>query len=487
MMLLVLLGCPAGTDTAPTHDSGDTADSAVDTDSGGDTAVQAERSLAAAGIQVTGMSSSATGNAVAGPGDLDGDGVDDLVVTAYYIDRSCVWLGPVAAGGHGLDDADACWSGEATYDYSGYSIAPAGDLTGDGRPDVLIGAIGNDDAGAFAGKIYVVTGDARGTTSLSEAAAAFTGEAAGDYAGYTPQPIGDVDGDGDDDAVVGAPGAVGGKGRAYLLLGPIEPGTHPLADSAWIVTGDNDGTSSGGPPPPHGETASGDRLGDGTGGGDLDGDGIADLAVGATCSDRGVKDAGATGVFYGPLTSGSVVFSDADTILTDPTLSDFSGDPLRVADLDGDGRGDLAVGADGGTGGTLRVFTALAPGETSTDTATIVLTAEASGDEGTKSFDIAGDLDGNGAVDLAIGAPSNDHVGTDAGAVYLFLGPLTAGTRGFADADVRWRAEAEQDGAGRAVAAGGDVDADGVPDLLIGATFSDGGGAFSGRAYVVEY
>lgn len=486
-MILLLIACPgAPEDSKDTADSAvDTGDSPTDTDTG--TPEGAERQLGAATIVVTGMSSSATGQAVAAPGDLDGDGNDDLVVSAYYVDRTCVWRGPVATGEHTLDSADLCWSGEHSYDYSGYAIASAGDLTGDGRPDLLIGAIGSDDPGSFAGKVYLVTGDGDGTVGLSTAHASWTGEAAADYGGTTLRGIGDATGDGNDDALVASPGADGGKGRVYLIAGPVSPGAASLADLGWWVTGANGGGSSG---LMHGETAAGDRLGDGASGGDIDGDGIADLGVGATGSDTAGTDAGSTAIFYGPITGAPAEFDAADAILTGEAPGDYSSGPLVLGgDLDGDGRGDLVIAADGHNSATgrLAIFTAPPSGTTGLAGASIFLDGEVIADEAGKAVDLAGDVDGDGAIDLVVGAPANDYTDLDAGAAYLFRGPLSAGVHLAQDADVRWRAEATGDAAGRAVAGGSDFSGDGLADVLVGAAFSDAGGAFSGRAYVLTY
>lgn len=485
-MILLLIACPGSPDDskAPEETGGDSGDSAEDTDTG---SMDAERQLGAASIIVTGMSSSATGQGVVAPGDLDGDGEEDLVVSAYYVDRTCVWRGPVATGEHTLDTADLCWSGEHSYDYSGYAITNAGDLTGDGRPDILIGAIGSDDPGSFAGKVYLVTGDGEGTVALSGAHASWTGEAAADYGGTTLRGIGDATGDGYDDALVASPGADGGKGRVYLIAGPVSAGAASLGDLGWWVTGANGGGTSA---LMHGETAAGDRLGDGASGGDIDGDGIADVAVGATGSDAAGTDAGSTGIFYGPIDFAPAEFDDADAILTGEAPADFSGGPLVLGgDLDGDGRGDLVIAADGHNSATGRLAIVTAPpfGAAGLADAPIMLDGEVIADEAGKAVDLAGDVNGDGAVDLVVGAPANDYTDVDGGAAYLFLGPLGAGVHLAQDADVRWRAEATGDAAGRAVAGGADLTGDGLDDVLVGAAFSDAGGAFSGRAYVLSY
>lgn len=460
----------------------ETGDSPADSDSE-TLPPEADRSLASAATTITGVSSSATGNALA-LGDFDGDGLADLAVAAYYIDRTCLFAGPIGAGDHGTEDAAACLSGENLFDYSGYGLGAVGDLDGDGVEDLLVGAIGNDDVDAFAGKAYLVPGGVSGDVNLGEMAAAWTGEAAADYFGTTVAAAGDATGDGRDDALIAAPGVEAGSGRVYLVPGGAPGGS--AGELAWAVTGEADsGTSALW----HGETAAGDRLGDGAAGGDIDGDGISDLGLGGTGSDRVAANAGALAVFYGPLSSGRVGFADADAVVEGVSEGDYLGAPVQMdLDIDGDGRRDLAFAADGVSTATGRVYamTEAPAGVLSADEAPIQVTGEVIEDEAGRDFAFVADIDLDGAADLVVGAPSNDTTAADSGAAYLLLGPF-AGAHALGDADVRWRAEAEGDAAGRSTTGGADLDGDGQPDLAVGAIYSDAGGSFSGRVYVLGF
>jgi len=197
---------------------------------------------------------------VAGAGDVNNDGYDDILIGAYGNDD-----GPGINAGKtylifgdetnqismdiSLTDADASFKGEAENDYSGYSVAGAGDVNNDGYDDILIGAYGNDDGGSGAGKTYLIFGDETDQISmdisLTAANALFIGENEDDQSGISVARASDVNNDGYDDILIGAiRNDDGGSsaGKTYLMFGWLTtpPGAFELETNTTLP--DTDGT-----------------------------------------------------------------------------------------------------------------------------------------------------------------------------------------------------------------------------------------------------
>ena len=243
------------------------------------------------------------GYALAGAGDVNGDGYKDFLIGAWGNDevlwgRGKVYLilglaNPNWGPAFSLANADACFLGETANDYAGRAVAGAGDVNRDGLDDMLISSSYNDETGAEAGQVYLILGrraaDWGRTFSLSDANASFRGEHSPDYAGYSVAGAGDTNRDGYADFLVGAYKAdpttvLTDAGRAYLVLGK-PTGWHMDTDLAEAATANYILAYDG--------EARDDRAAtDVAGGDDVNGDGFADFLVGAPYNDEHGEAAG---------------------------------------------------------------------------------------------------------------------------------------------------------------------------------------------------
>ncbi|MDP2314837.1 MAG: MopE-related protein [Pseudomonadota bacterium] len=405
--------------------------------------------------------------------DLDGDGYADIVLSAVGDDDGgadagalYVVRGPVV-GSLDLSLADAKRSTGTAAWGSYLPLAVGEDLDGDAVPDILFGTPEMTFGGRDAGGAYVWSGDIAGAGDDADSLVTFVGEDTYDYAGQTVA-MSDLDGDSVAEALIGS-----GKssGYVYVFSAPLS-GTLDLSTSDGRFVGED----------------SGDEAGDGLcRAGDVDGDGLDDLYIGAPGDDDTWFNGGAVYLVLGG-SIGTVDLSAAEAKL----LGEDSGDGIgrRLAgpgDVNGDGLDDLLVGdssdGDGGTGaGAAWLVLAPMAGTSSLSAADAKLVGVAASGAG---YDVAGpgDLDGDGFAELLVGANSADVGASNAGGAWLLYGPI-AGSGDLSDSGVLVSGAASSDAVGTTVAGAGDVDGDGAPDFLLGATGVDTGGSSAGAVYL---
>lgn len=478
------------------------------------------------GFKIQGQSAGDhAGNSIAAAGDLNDDGVDDLIVAARSHDTGGTDSGAAYVlygstdGFAALVDLDSLAAGEGGFriqgeaggDNAAFAVSGHGDVNGDGIDDVLIGTLLNDSGGGAAGAAYVVYGDASAFGSLVDldAIAAGTGgfkiqgESFGDQAGPAAM-AGDVNGDGFADVLIGAYNNDAGganAGAAYVVFGQSGgPGGLVNLDAVAAGTG---GFKI------QGETA-GDVAGNNVAAaGDVNGDGLDDVIVGARGNDSGGSAAGAAYVVFGTASSTTPTI-DLDAValgtggfkIQGEAANNLAGWSVAAAgDVDGDSYDDVIIGATRAGGGAAYVVY----GSAATPSAPVDLDAVAAGTGGFKivaettgdsvgwSVAAAGDVNGDGQGDLIVGAdkaPGGD--GTDTGAAYVvfgreggFAGAVDLADIALGDGGFKIVGEATGDRAGFAVTAAGDVNGDGFDDLAVGSYTNGTGGIEAGAAYVI--
>lgn len=358
---------------------------------------------------------------------------------------------------------DAFLTGGADNALFGTGIANAGDVNGDGFDDVLVGAPGYTGLLYAQGRASLFLGSATGL----QTAPAWTHDgdvASGEY-GFAVDGAGDVNHDGFADVIVGARHATHdhyGEGAAFVYLG----GPHGLSDSAvWTHNGGQDGARYGAAV---------------AGAGDVNGDGFADILIAADRWDDIQVDRGAAWLYYGSATGirdSAAWFGEGEN-----ETADFGQSLDGAGDVNHDGHADIVVGSwrynsDGHYGGRTYVYFGSAMGLSATPS------WHADGSQENASFGGAvagvGDVNGDGIGDIAVGAQRYADPSRNEGAMFVFLGTPAGPARSAA-----WTLETNVENSrfGSSVAGAGDVNGDGVAEILGGGWGYDGSGTMTGIA-----
>ncbi|MEI6797808.1 MAG: hypothetical protein WCO04_01150, partial [Pseudomonadota bacterium] len=497
-----------------------------------------------------------SGFSVSSAGDVNGDGLDDLIVGApydsphgNYSGASFVVFGKTSDTPVALSDIESGRSnkgfvinGFSAGDRSGFSVSSAGDVNGDGKADLIVGAYGHYANGNLSGSSFVVFGKTGGGAverwqiegGSGTGGFVIKGVSQSDFSGKSVSSAGDVNGDGLDDLIVGAPGDDPNgesSGASFVVFGKTDGTTIDLSTieagtGGFVINGVS------------GDDRSGRSV---SGAGDVNGDGFDDLIIGAYLDDPHGNASGASFVVFGGDFSGAA--TEVGTV-SDDTLTGSAGVDVLVGgtgadELEGEGGADVLYGGAGDDVLEVADLTfARVDGGTGHDTlrltgSGVTLALESLDNTSLNSIEVV-DLNGGGnsltissvelfrladasntvrvlgesgdSVTLTGGAWSRGQDLTDGSttfAVYtqgnarlevaedvavsgvLVIAPIelsavATGIGGFVINGVT-----AYDYSGFSVSSAGDVNGDGLDDLIIGAPNASPHGDYSGASYVV--
>ncbi len=463
------------------------------------------------------------GQKVSNAGDVNGDGFDDVIIGASEADpngessgSSYVVFGKQSGFNasmklSSLDGSNGFrLDGETEKDFSGWSVSTAGDVNGDGFDDVIIGAGEADPNGESSGSSYVVFGKQSGFNASMKLSSLdgsngfrLDGGTEKDFSGWSVSTAGDVNGDGFDDMFVGtnAENPNGGNlGFSYVVFGKAS-GFDASMDLS-VLDGTNGFRLNG--------EAAYDKSGaSGSNAGDVNGDGFDDLIISASWANPNGSFSGSSYVVFGKGSrfSASMELSNLDGSngFRMDGVAEFghSGSSISDAgDVNGDGFDDLIIGApwadsNGPSSGSSYVIFGKASGfNAAMDFSSL------DGHNGfrldgiryhTAGFSVstAGDVNGDGFDDVIIGADDADPNGYSSGSSYVLFGkasgfnPIIDLSSLDRDDGFRLDGVTAWDNSGWSVSTAGDVNGDGLDDLIVGAPWADPNGEDSGSSYII--
>ncbi len=413
------------------------------------------------------------GRSVASAGDVNGDGYGDVIIGAFEASdggnqgegKAFVYYGNPVTGLSLTPDSTPDDADQVAANF-GWSVACAGDVNGDGYSDVIIGAPYYNGANTDEGGVFVYLGS---STGLSASPYSTPNDANQDnaYFGWCVASAGDVNGDGYSDVIIGSPyyndGANVDEGRTFVYHGSPDG----LSTTSNWATESNQTSANYGI-----SVASA---------GDVNSDGYSDVIVGAYIYDQVFGDDGKAYLYLGSATGLSTT---AAWTASGSMANEYFGRCVAGAgDVNGDGYGDVLVGAYGYTSnqsqeGRAYLFYGSAGGLAAS--AAWTYENNVAGSVLGVSVASAGDVNGDGYTDIILGAPQYSNPQANEGKVYLFYGSSTIPA-----ATANWSVESDQVGGwfGVSVASLGDVNGDGYSDIIFGAQLYDGGFTDEGGAF----
>jgi hypothetical protein len=384
---------------------------------------------------ITGESIDArTGVSVSIGADVNGDGKSDMLIGANeyssYTGRAYLIYGSSSLTNIALGSLTSTQgiiiTGESSYSFTGCSVNIGGDVNGDGKADMLIGAYGYSSS---TGRVYLIYGSSSLTnialgSLTSTQGITITGVSANSFTGISVNIGGDVNGDGKADMLIGAHGYSSDTGQGYLIYG-----SSSLTDIALgsltstrgiIITGESANS----------ETGYSVSIG-----GDVNGDGKADMLIGAYGYSSKI---GRVYLIYGSSSLTNIALgsltSTQGIAITGESLDSKTGGSVSIGgDVNGDGKADMLIGAPAYSSDTGRVYLIYGSSSLSnialgslTSTQGLTITGDSTSLYTGGSVSIGGDVNGDGQPDMLIAAPAYS---SDTGRVSLLYGSLVATMR----------------------------------------------------------
>ncbi len=431
-------------------------------------------------LDPTDQASANFGHSVSTAGDVNGDGYSDVVIGAFLWDgeatdegRAYIYYGSTsglsASSVLTLDPTD-----QAIASFGG-AVATAGDINGDGYSDVIVGAYRYDGEATDEGRVYLFRGSPDALSSTVGLNLDPTDQASA-FFGSSVKSAGDVNGDGYTDVIIAASfwdGEATDEGRVYVYHGS----SSGLSSTPAITLDPTNQASAF-----FGSTSIGDGI---STAGDVNGDGYADVVIGANGFTTETGAEGRTYIYYGSA-SGLPANPSLTLDPTDQVNSNFGYAVATAGDVNSDGYADVVIGAvlwDGEATdeGRAYIYYGSSSGLSSTPALILDPTNQAIASFG-GAVATAGDINGDGYSDVIVGAYRYDGEAIDEGRSYIYHGSSSGLSSTPAlildptnEASARFSAS---------VSTAGDANGDGYADVVIASESADGDVVNEGRAYI---